>query len=56
MASEQEPLLPSTYPREQPEQVDLSQTGLLPTWRNRLSEALESVVFHKLIITLVRPS
>jgi len=52
MSSEQEPLLPSTYP----EQVDLSQTGLLPTWRNRLAEALESVVVHKLIITLVRPS
>jgi hypothetical protein len=55
MASEQEPLLPSTYPREQPEQVDLSQTGLLPTWRDRLSEALESVVVHKFIITLVCP-
>jgi len=49
MSSEQEPLLPSTHP----EQVDLSQTGLLPTWRNRLSEALESILVHKLIIALI---
>ena len=54
MSSEQEPLLPSTYSREQPE-GDLYQTEPL-TWRNRLAEVLESAVLHKFIITLVRPS
>jgi hypothetical protein len=55
MSSEQDPLLPSTYPREQPdEQEDESQAGLLSTSRTRVAEALESNTLHKLIITLVR--
>ena len=43
------------HPGGWPEQEYLSPTGPLPTWRDRLSEALESVVVHRLIITLVCP-
>ena len=55
MSSEQDPLLPLTHPSEEPDdQVDQSQTGLLSSWRTRVAKALESDIFHKFIITLVR--
>ena len=56
MSDEQEPLLPSTHPPEQPEQTDESQAGLLSTWRVRVAEALESAAVHKSILALVRLS
>ena len=55
MSSEQEPLLPSSNPPEQPEQADQSpQSGRLSTWRVNVGEALESAYVHKLVISLVR--
>jgi hypothetical protein len=55
MSSEQDPLLPSSNPPEQPEQAYQSpQRGRLSTWRIRVAEALESAYVHKLVITLVR--
>jgi len=51
MSSEQDPLLPSSYSQEQSEQED-EQRGLLPSWRVRVSEALESHIVHKLVIAL----
>jgi len=53
MSDEQEPLLPSTHPPEQPEQTDESQAGLLSTWRVRVAEALESATVHKSILALI---
>ena len=54
-SSEQEPLLPSSNPPDQPEQADRSlPRGRLSTWRIRVAEALESAYVHKLVITLVR--
>ncbi len=49
-SSEQELLLPS-YSQEQQEQ---SLTASPSTWRERVSEALESSTAHKFVITLVR--
>ncbi|KAH9063394.1 hypothetical protein EDB87DRAFT_1673466 [Lactarius vividus] len=43
-----EPLLPSSYSQERQDQ---SQTAL--TWREHVSEALESSTAHKLVITLI---
>jgi len=42
------------HPGGQPEQEYLSLTGPL-TWRDHLFEALESVIIHRLIITLRPP-
>jgi len=42
------------HPGGQPEQEYLSLMGPL-TWRDRLFEALESVIIHRLIITLCLP-
>lgn len=50
-SSEQDPLLPSSYSQEE----DQYQTES-PTWRERVSEALESSFVHKLVIALVRYS
>lgn len=51
-SSEQDPLLPSSYSQEQ----DQYQADSPSTWRERVSEALESSPVHKLVITLVRYS
>lgn len=50
-SSEQDPLLPSSYSQEAQDQY---QTDSSPTWRERVAEALESPIVHKLVITLVR--
>ena len=49
--SEQDPLLPSSYSREEQDQ---DQTESPSTWRERVAEALESPIIHQLVITLVR--
>ncbi|KAI0281446.1 hypothetical protein BGY98DRAFT_1184949 [Russula aff. rugulosa BPL654] len=54
MSSEQEPLLPSSNPPEQPEQAEQSpQRGDFPLGAFRVGEALESAYVHKLVISLV---
>jgi hypothetical protein len=50
-SSEQDPLLPSSYTQEEQDQY---QTESASTWRERVAEALESAIVHKLVITLVR--
>ncbi|KAH9005197.1 hypothetical protein EDB86DRAFT_2882188 [Lactarius hatsudake] len=49
-SSEQEPLLPSSYSQDRRDQ---SQTASPSTWREHVSEALESPTAHKSVITLI---
>ncbi|KAH9050727.1 hypothetical protein EDB84DRAFT_1258819 [Lactarius hengduanensis] len=49
-SSEQEPLLPSSYSQDR---RDESQTASPSTWREHVSEALESSIAHKFVIALI---
>ncbi|KAF8274972.1 hypothetical protein EI94DRAFT_1712101 [Lactarius quietus] len=49
-STEQDPLLPSSYSQEEQDQC---QTESPSTWRERVSEALESATVHKLVIALI---